>query len=1330
LTCWNKQQPAAAEVDNDNPKPFITIEMNAKRYIIILTELALLLSLNKAYAQVSYPWYVQTDIAKASGATNDTLLYGLTPQNRQTTRVFMDGLGRSIQSMALQASPQGNDVVQPIVYDNLGRQTVSYLGYAGKSTDTMGQYRSNALTAQAAFYNQTTQYLIAVDTAAHARQVFETSPLQRLLETGMAGAGYQPGDAGTQHYKTVSYRPNKFTADSNIYITGTTGVISTSAVYADDALWVTDAIDEDGHEGLVFKDLAGRVIMKRQKTGITADPNYDTYYVYNFAGMLAYILPPKAVSLLKAHPTYNLATAQVANLIYSYAYNNLGLLYAKTVPNKGTTFIIYDPQNRPLLMRDSAMYAKHQWHYFKYDARGRVISTGIYTNASYPTYSAMLGYVATAYGTTYWYEIRTVTASAHYYTNQVFPTAGLTPLTYNYYDGYTYPGSHYKYGYVKQTLPNEETATADSLEGVPTMTLRYTLGPGIATPIWLMTATFYDKYGHVIQTRSNNQLDYTTDTLTDTKTIVPDFTGKPLVTKALVKSGSGTTYTNSVTSTFNYDYFNMRLFSIDQVYNSQASKRIASYIYNEAGQLILKKLDSVGGNWLQNEDFRYNIRGQLTTINNSQLNGDGGKTNNDSNDLFGMQIMYDQPDANIGAVTPSYSGMISAVKWMTRNSSSVKTNERSYAYTYDKLGRDTSAYYAERDTGSTSTFNVNNHGFDENGIRYDENGNIINLKRTTSSGVGATSYTVADNLTYGYDGTMPNKLNTVTDAGSSTLGFITPNGTTGSYGYDVNGNLISDPYKGLTLKYNYMLNLADSIMQTSTIYLSYTYDADGNVLRKQQYTSGTMTTQTDYINGFVYITSGGVPTLSYITNAEGRVVNNSGTLTQEYIFTDQQGNARFSFQESSGAILAKQENSYYPLGETYTSSTLSPPTVPNKKLVNGGSEWQNDMSNMPDYQQTTFRNYDAEIGRFIAVDPDPESAEDMSVYQYAGNNPISNNDPTGGKAAGGGYGSEAGTNNAFNGFGPIAAQESGYSWSNNHYYGVSALFGGDGMEGAENLFIESGGGGFRSTDEIIDALTDLYNSKYGGYATSANNVNAYTSESSALYAGIQLYEAQGGTRSESQILSDYSAPYLTAAMSFSSGHPAADAGLQSGTLTPENGIYNYLTAIMMIPFTSVQNGYEGYPSMRVAIGFSDPGDLGYMGYQWIQTYSRNNGPEILDHLPEASFPFYYSSQDVSLYSGSYFSSTTGESYFYDSYLFDAPGFRPDRSGSFSAQSTLVGSNVNGTIEAIESTNYGMSYRMWSNSVSPWSAQTNASTSNYTNLMIFIYNNSVFLSGKP
>jgi len=45
--------------------------------------------------------------------------------------------------------------------------------------------------------------------------------------------------------------------------------------------------------------------------------------------------------------------------------------------------------------------------------------------------------------------------------------------------------------------------------------------------------------------------------------------------------------------------------------------------------------------------------------------------------------------------------------------------------------------------------------------------------------------------------------------------------------------------------------------------------------------------------------------------------------------------------------------------------------------------------------QTFYRNYDAAIGRWIAVDPTPESAESMSTYQYAVDNPVMLNDPLG-----------------------------------------------------------------------------------------------------------------------------------------------------------------------------------------------------------------------------------------------------------------------------------------------------------------------------------------------
>ena len=92
--------------------------------------------------------------------------------------------------------------------------------------------------------------------------------------------------------------------------------------------------------------------------------------------------------------------------------------------------------------------------------------------------------------------------------------------------------------------------------------------------------------------------------------------------------------------------------------------------------------------------------------------------------------------------------------------------------------------------------------------------------------------------------------------------------------------------------------------------------------------------------------------------------------------TYQQGNARLRFQNNgSGTAVVKQENSYYGFGLVMLNSPVSPPPVPNKQLYNGGSEWQNDYSNLPDYYQTFNRNYDAATARFVGVDPAAEGAE-------------------------------------------------------------------------------------------------------------------------------------------------------------------------------------------------------------------------------------------------------------------------------------------------------------------------------------------------------------------
>jgi len=923
--------------------------------------------------------YVQQDNITTPNVTTSAQIYNLPISQRQTVRTYTDGLGRAIQTIAIQASVNNNDdIVQPIQYDNLGRQTTQYLPYVG--ADGSGNFHSSALTEQQTYY--TAAYN---DSAPYSASVFDNSPLQRLLEAGSVGQGYQPNGTGTQHYKTVSYRNN--TSTDNVIVFSVTGTYTAGTYYAANLLSVTDGKDEDGVETLAFADYLGRAILKRQVTGNSTEPYLDTYYIYNSGGKIAYVVTPKGSATIYASPsTLLFSSAPLSNLIFYYVYDTQGRLIQKKTPSAPVTYIIYDPLNRPVLVQDGNMRAGQNWYYIKYDAKGRAISQGIYNDAVNITPGAMQTYVnglATAYATT-WYESRSGSSTNKYYTNSVFPTTGITPLAFGFYDDYDlYQTGSVAYNYLSQGLTNEETQTTAAVKGMPTMTLKRSVGSGLSN-IWLMTVTFYDRRGHVIQSQTNNQLNYTTEEqTTDTKTVVPDFVGRPQ--QALTVKSTGTT--NKVLTTFNYDNHMARLISVSQQYNSQAAVTIAAYAYNELGQLITKNLGNTSGsNYLQTLSYAYNIRGQLLGINSSQLTGTY------SSSVFGMQFLYDSQDAGV-LNTPYYSGRLSAVKWMTKDGNGNNSNERSYAYTYDNLDRLTASSYAER-IGSTGGFGTNVSAYDESGITYDENGNIQTLNRNS---VVSGSIAQVDKLQYTYAASNPDSLINMADgltANYTSVGFRNLTGSTANYAYDLNGNLTTDPYKGLTLAYD-VLNKTDKItVNTSTNrWIDYTYDGSGSVIRKRVYDNNMLQTTTDYIDGFVYTNS----TLAYFPMPEGRVVNNAGTLTPEYIITDMQGNARISFNNTGTGGTAKvvQENSYSGFGLVLANSAVSGGS--NKNLYNGGSEWQNDYSNLPDYYQTFYRNYDAEIGRFISTDPEPESSESMTPYQYAGNDPVMMNDPMGNK---------------------------------------------------------------------------------------------------------------------------------------------------------------------------------------------------------------------------------------------------------------------------------------------------------------------------------------------
>lgn len=68
------------------------------------------------------------------------------------------------------------------------------------------------------------------------------------------------------------------------------GQLQDKGYYPEGRLYVTKTTDENGNESYEFKNIAGNVILKR--TICSIDEAADTYYIYDYRGNLAFVLPP------------------------------------------------------------------------------------------------------------------------------------------------------------------------------------------------------------------------------------------------------------------------------------------------------------------------------------------------------------------------------------------------------------------------------------------------------------------------------------------------------------------------------------------------------------------------------------------------------------------------------------------------------------------------------------------------------------------------------------------------------------------------------------------------------------------------------------------------------------------------------------------------------------------------------------------------------------------------------------------------------------------------------------------------------------------------------
>lgn len=965
--------------------------------------IVLLFAVSVCYGQTASRNYVKETTRRTASVNTGGGFALATPANTHiSTTTYYDGLGRPIQIVDQNSSPTDNqNIVTHIEYEKNIGQTKEFLPFlsTGYITTTSGlpprvsinttynsDYVENAQAQTLSFYETYNEWT----PNPYAENRKEASPRQRILETGFPGepwaatmplfykeADWSESDWEIGHAEEIrntirnSYVLNNANEVKRYVVTTTfsDGIyknsITANGNYPANTLTKTVVKNEnwkfnDGKNNTTeeFKDPSGNIVLKRT---YNAGISHDTYYVYNHLDLLVFVVPPMANG--------SVAVADLTKWCYQYNYDAKKRLVEKKLPQKDWEYIVYDKSDRVVMT--GPVYSPFGdgtkgWLLTKYEPFGRLAYTGYYaastfTSASRNTLAQNIFAVETRTASN-----NTIDGIAVRYTNTTFPRS-FKLLTVNYYDDYSYPNATTAF----PTIENQTVNTA--VKGQPTGTWTRTLTTASSTAGMLSYDLYDDKY-RVIRSYSQNHLGGYMQV--DSKL---SFTGVPTKTITTQKQNSSAAVL-TITDNFTYDRRD-RLTKQTQQIGSGTIETIVANTYDELGVLVTKNVGGATGS-LQKVDYKYNIRGWLTDINNAEMDFVDGE-----NDLFQFKINYNR----YGMVNPNlFNGNINSVWSRTKVDNSFK----GYVYWYDHLNRLIQAknmYYHKPGGWFMGQYMDDSY---EEAVTYDKNGNIITMYRTGEL-LDEQQALPIDDLTYTYNG---NQLQTVTDTTNNTDGFKDGNAVGNDYVYDTFGNITQDKNKKITnIKYNHLNLPVEVVFNTGKI--NYIYDAAGTRLTKKVQPIGGMLVINDYINSFQY--ENGV--LQFFLHPEGYVKSKANDqFMYAYQYKDHLGNVRLSYADVNGNEIIEpsaeilEENNYYPFGlkhKGYNEIVNSNRSEAAESYKFNGMEWQSELGlNLYDFGA---RNYDASIGRWLNVDPLAEEMRRFSPYVYAFNNPVYFIDPDG-----------------------------------------------------------------------------------------------------------------------------------------------------------------------------------------------------------------------------------------------------------------------------------------------------------------------------------------------
>jgi RHS repeat-associated protein len=305
---------------------FVSKDLIRIKSFILRTAL-LLCAFSFVSAQTTTPNCIETTVYKVDGSSNNLV-----------SRSYSDGLGRSIQSQSLD-NATNNAIVTGTEYDDAGRpvKSVKTFPYAG---NTSLDYISGDLPDMANSYYA---YGGTKKDSAYTSTQYYDDPLGRVKAAGAPGRNFTAtahpvkswyfGVTGTND-PALYFDDNGFVKAGNLsqtklendIPTALAGTLTNPIVY-----YLTVTMDPNGHFSQVLSDKFGRTVRTWAKTGSVSSGTSDeivSNMSYDILGNVLTETPPPDYRSSGVSPT-------------KHTYNILGQLVADTTPDKRTVSYTY-----------------------------------------------------------------------------------------------------------------------------------------------------------------------------------------------------------------------------------------------------------------------------------------------------------------------------------------------------------------------------------------------------------------------------------------------------------------------------------------------------------------------------------------------------------------------------------------------------------------------------------------------------------------------------------------------------------------------------------------------------------------------------------------------------------------------------------------------------------------------------------------------------------------------------------------------------------------------------------------------------------------------------